>query len=277
MVGSCAPFRKVGAVGMSKAPAMPLFVDAFMADTMHLTEAEVGVYMRLLMCMWRNEGKLPNNDDRLARFAQVSKAKWVKKFRPVLEVFFDVSDDFLTQKRLKKEWEYVQEKTEKNRTSGKRGGEAKAQKNKETGLANATETLDENPSECSSETPSENVPTHTHTHKEDNEYKYSSSSDDGEIKLGKSEFAYLLDGSGLSPSDLNVQIGALVERYGAGQFQNAFETARVSAKRSPLKYIITTLQNSKTWMPSGSPQPSDEPSLNAWERLGMTKEEYDAV
>ena len=37
---------------MSSAPAMPLFVDAY-ADTMHLTEAEDGVYMRLLMCMWR--------------------------------------------------------------------------------------------------------------------------------------------------------------------------------------------------------------------------------
>ncbi len=261
---------------MSKAPAMPLFVDAFMADTMHLTEAEVGVYMRLLMCMWRSEGKLPNDDDRLARFAQVAKAKWVKKFRPVLEVFFEVSDDFLTQKRLKKEWEYVQEKTEKNRNSGKRGGEAKARKNKETTLANATETLDENHSERSSETPSESLPTHTHTHKDEDKYKYLSSSTREEIHLAASEFEYLLVKSGHTPSDLHAQIQALVNRYGGGALMDAIERARVNCAGVPLSYVLATLQNSETKIPRGEVKPkSDERPL--WEQYGMTQEQWEAV
>jgi uncharacterized protein YdaU (DUF1376 family) len=111
---------------------MPLYADAYMADTMHLTEAEDGVYMRLLMCMWRMEGYLPNDDDRLARFARITKTKWVKKYRPVLEPFFDVSDDFWTQKRLKKEWETVSKRVSINREKGKRGGRPKSLENNET-------------------------------------------------------------------------------------------------------------------------------------------------
>lgn len=116
---------------MTQNPSMPLFVDAYMADTMHLSEAEDGVYMRLLMCMWRMGGTLPNDDDRLARFVRVSKRKWQTKYRPILEAFFTITETVWTQKRLQKEWKYVTENAERSRANGAKGGRPKSlEKNK---------------------------------------------------------------------------------------------------------------------------------------------------
>lgn len=148
---------------MSKAPAMPLFVDAYMADTMHLTEAEDGVYMRLLMCMWRMEGRLPDDDARLSRFVRVSKGKWVKTYRPVMEDFFTIADGFWSQKRLTKEWEHVAEKVEKNRQNGAKGGRPKSLKNNDTGKANGS--VSDNPDGNRSETQTESTHTHTQVEK----------------------------------------------------------------------------------------------------------------
>jgi uncharacterized protein YdaU (DUF1376 family) len=150
---------------MSKAPSMPLFVDAYIADTMHLTPDEDGVYMRLLMCMWRNDGSLPDTDDRLARFARVTKSRWVKKYRPVLIPFFEVSDGFLTQKRLTKEWQHVAEKIAKNSANGAKGGRPKSLNNNETTKANGL--VPEKRTDT--ETKTQSISTHTHTHKEEKE------------------------------------------------------------------------------------------------------------
>jgi uncharacterized protein YdaU (DUF1376 family) len=104
---------------MSKAPAMPFFVDAYMADTMWLKHDEDGIYIRLLMCMWQHEGKLPADDDSLAMFARVSKTLWKNRYKSKILGFFDEKDGFLTQKRLKKEWVFVQKRSEKARKNGR--------------------------------------------------------------------------------------------------------------------------------------------------------------
>lgn len=105
---------------MSQAPAMPLFCDAYLADTMHLSLEEHGAYLKLLMITWRNNGKpLPDDDGRLARMLGITPAKWRTKLRPVLAPFFDLSEGAWRQKRLEKEWRISQKISEAQREKAK--------------------------------------------------------------------------------------------------------------------------------------------------------------
>jgi len=247
---------------MSKAPAMPFYVDAFMADTMDLSEAEEGVYLRLLMCMWRSEGKLPNDDTRLARMVRVSKPKWVNKYRPVLEKFFDVSGDFLTQKRLKKEWEYVQGKIEKNRENGRKRGKTKVLKNNNSGSANGSVSLKPNESQTPSETEANSVITHPQTHK-DIEYKYSLSSTgdpDFDFLLAQEAQEVLKVRSRLSPDEVRAETQRLIRQFGSVAVKRAYETSMANAAGSPLKYITQTLENGER-KPNGHVQQQARTSL----------------
>lgn len=115
---------------------MPLFCDAFIADTQHLTLEEAGAYMKILMVTWRNNGvALPDDAKRMCRTLSVTPAKWAK-LRESLVEFFDLSDGNFRQKRLEKEWSYVNEKSQKNRSNGSLGGRPKLLKNNDTEEAN---------------------------------------------------------------------------------------------------------------------------------------------
>ncbi len=48
---------------MADFPALPLFTDAYLADCSHLSDAEHGRYLRLLMLVWLSpECRVPNDD-----------------------------------------------------------------------------------------------------------------------------------------------------------------------------------------------------------------------
>jgi len=125
---------------MAELPTMPLFTDALLGDTTHLDDAEFGSYMALLIAMWRNGSWLPINPDLLCKYARCKPSRWTKRWA-VLESFFSEEDGKLRQKKLVSTYKNAIEKREKFRESGKRGGEAKALKNKEAILANATNPL----------------------------------------------------------------------------------------------------------------------------------------
>ena len=65
---------------------MPLYIRDFLADTMHLSNAETGAYMRLIMDYWLHDG-LPDDDTKLAKIARVSPSQW-RSIGPILEAFF---------------------------------------------------------------------------------------------------------------------------------------------------------------------------------------------
>jgi uncharacterized protein YdaU (DUF1376 family) len=116
---------------------MPLFCDAYLADTMHLTNEESGCYLKLLMVTWRNNGQpLPDDDIRLARTLSVSMNKW-HHLRPRMVEFFDISDGTWRQKRLEKEWTFCQKAYEENVRKGRLGGRPKSLKENETEKAPA--------------------------------------------------------------------------------------------------------------------------------------------
>jgi len=140
---------------MSQAPFMPLAVDAYIADTTHLSLTEHGAYLLLLMATWRNNGKpLPDDPERLARIVHVSKRQWLKKFRPVISQFFDLSENTWRQKRLEKEWAYVAKRAAISRENGARGGRSKSLNCRDR----------ENPAGSFQVTQKASTHTHTHTH-----------------------------------------------------------------------------------------------------------------
>ena len=56
---------------------MPLYVADYLADTGHLSAAEHGSYLLLIMHYWSNGG-LPDDDRKLARIARNTNAEWQK-------------------------------------------------------------------------------------------------------------------------------------------------------------------------------------------------------
>lgn len=79
---------------------MPLWTDAYLGDTTHLTTIEHGAYLLLLMAMWRSKGNtLPDDDRLLARYARLTPAQW-RRIKPVIMPFFDAKKGVLTQGRL---------------------------------------------------------------------------------------------------------------------------------------------------------------------------------
>lgn len=114
---------------MADFPALPLFTDAYIADTQHLTNEEHGVYLRLLMFAWRSPGcVLPDNDKRLAIMVGVTPTVW-KRLKPVVMDFWTLENGCWTQKRLKFQRKYVESITEKKRAAGKASAKAKSLKN----------------------------------------------------------------------------------------------------------------------------------------------------
>jgi len=97
---------------MAQYPSLPLWTDAYLADTTHLTTLEHGAYLLLLMAMWRAGGTLPNDDKQLARFARLTTGQWAR-IKPTIFAFFRVSSDSITQGRLTDELGYVRQQSRK--------------------------------------------------------------------------------------------------------------------------------------------------------------------
>ena len=102
---------------MAEYPALPLWTDAFLADTVHLDAIETGAYICLLIAAWRSPGcRLPDDDKRLARYARCGLKTW-RRIRPTVIEFWTVEHGYLTQKRLMKEMAYLQVRSDKNRAA----------------------------------------------------------------------------------------------------------------------------------------------------------------
>lgn len=83
-------------------PFMPLYVADYLGDTMHLSLEQHGAYLRLLMCLWRAGGKLPNDRLKIARMVGVSGAKW-DKISPEVMAFFGTDGTDFWSERLNRE------------------------------------------------------------------------------------------------------------------------------------------------------------------------------
>lgn len=84
---------------------MPLWTDALMGDTFHLSTEAFGAYMRLLIVAWRSKtGDIPACDLFCKNTLGWTPRKWAA-VRPEVEGFFQEVEGRWVQKRLKAEWE----------------------------------------------------------------------------------------------------------------------------------------------------------------------------
>lgn len=116
---------------------MPLYVGDYLADTMHLTTAEHGAYVLLLMHSWRT-GPLPDDDSRLAAIVRADAAAW-RRMAPTIRAFFDVTDAGLVQRRLERVRSEQGGKVEQRRAAGRASAEARRRQREGNGGATAVE------------------------------------------------------------------------------------------------------------------------------------------
>ena len=122
---------------MAKVPFMQFYPGDYLADTQHLTTEQHGAYLLILMAMWTQGGALPNDEKKLARIAGVATRRWHVVGPDVVDLL-TVEGDQITQKRLQRERQKADSKSEKRSVSGAKGGRSKSLKNKEPALANAS-------------------------------------------------------------------------------------------------------------------------------------------
>ena len=110
-----------------KLPSLPLFTDTFTAETVHLTNNKIGIYIRLLCFAWTKNSK-PFTTESAFRICQCLDDQCCIDVYEVLEEFFNVErecDDrnkkTWTHKRLLKEYDYLQGYYGKRSDAGKKG------------------------------------------------------------------------------------------------------------------------------------------------------------
>ena len=114
---------------MADFPAMPLWTDAYLADTGHLSDVEHGRYMLMLMQLWRSpQQRFPNDDEWLARRFKRSVEEVKKELRPLIQELMQCDGNWITQKRLSREFCYVSARSQKQ------SARAKSRWKKEKGL-----------------------------------------------------------------------------------------------------------------------------------------------
>lgn len=118
---------------------MPLYVADYLADTMHLSTAQHGAYLLLIMHYWR-AGGLPQDDETLARICRMHPSEWAAS-RATITAFFDAE---WRHARIDAEIARSTEKYGKLAEAGRRGGSRKRKPSE--ALANDRHLLDQNPS-----------------------------------------------------------------------------------------------------------------------------------
>lgn len=106
---------------MADFPALPLWTDAYLADTRHLTTVQHGAYLLLLMEAWRRPSSaLPDDDVLLAKLAGMTMPEW-QDTKPSVMAFWkcDGRTKTWTQKRLLKEKNRVKKSTQKQQSNAK--------------------------------------------------------------------------------------------------------------------------------------------------------------
>ena len=89
---------------------MGISTDSFIADTVNLTNEEIGIYFRLLCYSWKNDANLPKDISRLKRIVQNAEED---KINYIIETYFIENDQGYYNKAQREELDWVVEKSDK--------------------------------------------------------------------------------------------------------------------------------------------------------------------
>lgn len=115
---------------------MPLWIGAYLADTMKLTTLQHGAYLLLLIAYWRERGPLADDDEELASTIKASAKEW-RTLRPKLERFFTIEDGVWRHGRADQELAKAQGHKAKASAKGKAGAQARWEKSSKQGPGSA--------------------------------------------------------------------------------------------------------------------------------------------
>ena len=116
----------------NKFHALQLFTDTFAAETVHLTNEQVGIYIRLLCFAWTKNAK-PFTTESAYRICQCNNNDCINEVSKVLAEFFQSHEDNKwTHKRLTAEHEYLTAKYKRKSIAGKKGADARYSANGKT-------------------------------------------------------------------------------------------------------------------------------------------------
>lgn len=102
---------------MSKRAWMPLYVGDYLGDTGHLSTAQHGAYLLLMMHYWR-QGGLPDDDKQLAAITKLPLRLWMDSKETLQAFFFDG----WKHKRIEAELAKMQKVSERRSEAGYKGG-----------------------------------------------------------------------------------------------------------------------------------------------------------
>ncbi len=98
-------------------PWMPLYVGDYLGDTGHLTTAQHGAYLLLMMHYWR-KGELPDDDRQLSKITKLPLRTWCE-YRTTLQDFFY---EGWKHKRIDAELAKMLRVSQKRAIAGQKGG-----------------------------------------------------------------------------------------------------------------------------------------------------------
>ena len=123
---------------------MPLYVNDYLGDTMHLSPEKHGIYLLLMLHYWKR-GPIANEPQEYSLIARIEGEKVLS----VLEEFFSLSDGMWNHKRIDSELEIARENKQRRVSRAKKAADARW-----NATSNATSTPQAMLNECSSPSPS---------------------------------------------------------------------------------------------------------------------------
>lgn len=117
---------------------MPLYPADYWRDTGHLTAAEDGAYLQLLMRAWVRDGSLPTDDDQLRRLSKMDPKEWNASRKTIL-AFFQRDGEVLRHKRIDHELWVASRNIQQKSAAGRASAEARRLQREANSVATALE------------------------------------------------------------------------------------------------------------------------------------------